>query len=151
MTNETSKKLTVATIGQKLIEFGCRDDQTAEYVGEQVYDIIDATYNDASLADYISEQAYSIALLAKSEENDQIEHDEYNELQRLSESISSALKASNDRMERYFEDDSEFVEDYITIIIDGRIHRFLLGGPQTEALYRFIQHICDENLYADIK
>jgi hypothetical protein len=151
MTNETSKKMTVATIGQKLIEYSCSSNQTAEYVGEQVYDIVDAIYNDLPLATYISEQAYSIALFAKSEENIQIEHDEYTELTRLAESISSALEASNDRMERYFEDDTEYTEDLFTIIVGGRIHRFLLGGPQTEALYRFIQHICDENLYPDIK
>ena len=151
MMKQTKKKLAVGTIGQKLIEYGCSDNQTAEYVKEQTYDIIDSISGDSSLADFISEQTYSIALLAKSEENDTIEYDEEQQLKLLAESIESALEAENDKFEQTVDDDSEFDQGYFSIIIDGRIHRFMIGGPQTEALYRFIQHICDENLYPDIK
>lgn len=151
MMKETKQKLTVATIGQKLIEYGCSDNQTAEYVKEQTYDIIDSISGDSSLADFISEQTYSIALLAKSEENDTIEYDEEQQLKLLAESIHSALEAENDKFEQTVDDDSDFDQGYFSIIIAGRIHRFMIGGPQTAALHKFIDHICAENLYPDIK
>ena len=37
--------------------------------------------------------------------------------------------------------------DQLTIIVNGIEHAFILGGPQTAAICKFIEQISDENLY----
>ena len=74
--------------------------------------------------------------------------DSYNEaaaLQQLLEALNDALDANNERFERNA--DSAYYEQF-TVTVGGVQTAFVLGGPQTQALCEFIQHIADENFYA---
>lgn len=63
-------------------------------------------------------------------------------LQQLLEATHYAVTSLNDAFdagqERY---------DELTITVAGIQTAFILGGPQAEAIYRFVEQIADENLY----
>lgn len=65
-------------------------------------------------------------------------------LQFLLRAAHNALEADLDRNEK----NNDFTIDQFTISVGGVTCAFLLGGPQVEALYRFAEHICAENLYS---
>lgn len=68
-------------------------------------------------------------------------------LQRLLVHIDRALVNDINRTDK-----GDYTIDQFTISINGVSCAFLVGGPQVEALYAFIQRICEENLYVlDIK
>lgn len=63
----------------------------------------------------------------------------------LYENTDKALILQNWQMD----DDPNFDNyDHIQIIVNGVVHDFILGGPQTAGINKFIEQICDENLYA---
>ena len=62
----------------------------------------------------------------------------------LAINLDDALIKSN---ERYENDEDDVDYNFITIIVNGVAHRFMLGGPQAEGLYHFMENICDENGY----
>ena len=70
---------------------------------------------------------------------------EYNEaaaLQQLLQALHSALDTQNKK----FESDSEDLDQF-TITVGGVQTAFYLGGPQSEAIYKFVQHVANENFY----
>lgn len=70
----------------------------------------------------------------------------YNEaeaLQQLLRAAHEAIVADNDRIES----NADYSLDQFTITIAGVQTAFHLGGPQLEALYRFVQHVATENFY----
>lgn len=72
-------------------------------------------------------------------------HDDYSEcaaLQDLLQATCRELDRGCKRLEVGSYDYSNF-----TINIGGKSIAFNLGGPQAEALFRFISHIADENAY----
>lgn len=144
--NNLNKSI-VASIGQILLEFGCSEDQTADYVAERVETLMSLVNKDEAFNEYIAEQVKSIALVASDEKSLLSHPDEYDELKKLDESIEVALNEQNTLFEN---SPSDFEEEYFTIIVGDRIHQFLLGGPQTAALSKFISHICYENMYPEI-
>lgn len=144
MKNNLSK-LTVALIARDLLEYSCSD-MTADDLELKVSDLMSGFSTDESFNKYIAETIKSVAMISETVDESLSEPDEHDELVKLNESIDLDLTELNDLDEAGL---SEF--RYFTIIIGGRIHRFLVGGPQTEALNRFIKHICSENFYPDIK
>lgn len=66
-------------------------------------------------------------------------------LQDLLRCINEEMSAQNYRQQ--FDDLTDEYSEF-TISVAGRSVAFLLGRPQFEALYRFIEHIAAENLYA---
>ena len=72
-------------------------------------------------------------------------HDDYSEclaLQDLLQATCRELEAGVARLEA-----GKIEYSHFTICINGKHIEFSLGGPQAEALFRFIQHIADENAY----
>lgn len=71
----------------------------------------------------------------------------YNEafaLQRLLVHIDEAMA----RQLPLLDDDSAKIDtEQFTITVNGCSVAFYLGGPQTDALYSFVKHIADENMY----
>ena len=73
---------------------------------------------------------------------------QYNEaeaLQQLLAAVNNALDAQNKRFEQQPDD---YIDEEFTITVNGIQTAFILGGPQSQALFEFIQHIADENFYA---
>lgn len=81
----------------------------------------------------------------------------YNEAEALQQ-LLRAVKQSSEEMNRQYEAADE-AEDFgksealvcdfqFTITVGGTQTAFMLGGPQQEALYKFIQHIAAENFYS---
>lgn len=66
-------------------------------------------------------------------------------LQDLLKCVNTALDERNYRFEI---DPQNAVDDQFIITVGGRSIAFYLGGPQTEALFRFVEHIAGENLYS---
>ena len=58
--------------------------------------------------------------------------------------INSEAEEQNYRLEF---DETADVYSQFTITVAGRSIAFLAGGPQIEALYKFVEHIAEENLY----
>ncbi len=74
---------------------------------------------------------------------------EYSEelaIEALATNLEVAAEAENARFENN-EEANCFTYDQITITVNGVAHGFYLGGPQMAAMYCFMQHICEENLY----
>ena len=71
--------------------------------------------------------------------------DEEQMLNELNSNVLEALNRSNMICEAGV-DDSDV--NFITIIVNGVAHRFLLGGPQVAGLDMFIEQLCIENGYA---
>lgn len=69
----------------------------------------------------------------------------YNEAYALQELLCMTDLAMEDDLDRMEEDN--FTGDHFTICVNGKSIDFMLGGPQVDALYAFIHHICGENLY----
>lgn len=69
----------------------------------------------------------------------------YSEARALQELMFALDVAIDEDLERMEEDN--FIGDHFTICLGGKAIDFWLGGPQADALYAFIYHICDENLY----
>ena len=65
-------------------------------------------------------------------------------LQDLLRCVNTALDEQNYRFEL---DSQNAVDEQFTITVGGRSIAFYLGGPQSEALFRFVEHIANENLY----
>lgn len=63
-------------------------------------------------------------------------------LQQLLDNANEALAAECEALENNTDAELDF-----TITINGVQTAFYCGGPQIEALFRFVQHIADENLY----
>jgi len=59
--------------------------------------------------------------------------------------VNSALEEQNYRFEI---DSQNYADSQFTITVQGRSIAFLLGGPQTTALCKFVEHIASENFYA---
>ena len=73
-------------------------------------------------------------------------HQNYKEsaaLQNLLEALSTALKDAND----YFDETDEWLDTDITITVGGISTAFYLGGPQTQAICKFVESIAEENGY----
>lgn len=141
MKNNLSK-LTVALIARDLLEYSCSD-MTADDLEARISDLMSGFSADESFNKYIAETIKSVAMISETVDEDLSEPDEHDELVKLNESINVEVAELNEA------DIHE--HKYFTIIIGGRIHRFLVGGPQIAALSTFIDHICDENFYSDIK
>lgn len=71
--------------------------------------------------------------------------DEEQMLNELDANILEALDRANEAFEAGIDDTDT---NFITIIVNGIAHRFLLGGPQVAGLNMFIEQICIENGYA---
>ena len=71
----------------------------------------------------------------------------YSEPDALQVLIRSAHAAMEDDLERT-EKSQDFTTDQFTISVGGVTCAFYLGGPQVEALYAFVDHICGENMYS---
>lgn len=63
-------------------------------------------------------------------------------LQQLLQSVHTAMTNQNDA----YDAGEEYLDEF-TITVAGVQTAFIMGGPQAEALYRFIEHIAAENLY----
>lgn len=65
-------------------------------------------------------------------------------LQTLLVALNVAMDEDMDRMDH----EQDYVCDQFTITVGGKAIAFILGAPQIEGLYRFVQNIADENLYS---
>lgn len=70
------------------------------------------------------------------------DYDEAAALQHLMRTIEAACDDSLERMQQHEDFTGQF-----TINILGQSIAFYLGGPQTDALYAFIEHIAAENFH----
>jgi hypothetical protein len=65
------------------------------------------------------------------------------EIGALHEQIVNVLDFMEDK-----HDDLETMHiDQIQIIVNKQVFTFIFGGPQVEALFKFMTNICDENGY----
>lgn len=71
----------------------------------------------------------------------------YNEAEALQQLLRAANDTLDAEVERLDTNADDALIDQFTITIGGVQTAFFLGGPQIEALYRFIKHIADENFY----
>ena len=81
--------------------------------------------------------------------NSNVNNKKYSEaaaLQQLLESLDKALEVMNSDFEQ--SNDYDYLNEQITITIGGISTAFLLGGPQAQAIYVFVQHIAEENGYS---
>lgn len=65
-------------------------------------------------------------------------------LQTLLVALNVAMADDIDRMDH----EQDYVGDQFTITVGGKAIAFILGAPQIEGLYRFVQNIADENFYS---
>ena len=72
----------------------------------------------------------------------------YSESAALTDLLKCVNTALDERNYRFELDSQNFVDEQFTITVGGRSIAFYLGGPQAEALYRFVEHIAAENLYS---
>ena len=76
----------------------------------------------------------------------------YNEAKALQQLLNATLDAAefqNDANDRELADKecNDWTDLEFTITVNGIQTAFMLGGPQQEALYAFINHIANENAY----
>jgi len=79
-----------------------------------------------------------------------VAHNNYNEaaaLQQLLEATDATLHEWNEMAEEALQRKEDFDVAEFTITVGGVQTAFILGGPQVEALYRFVKHIAAENMY----
>lgn len=65
-------------------------------------------------------------------------------LQTLLVALNVAMGGDIERMEH----EQNYTGDQFVIIVGGKAIAFILGAPQVEGLYKFVQSIADENFYA---
>jgi hypothetical protein len=65
------------------------------------------------------------------------------------EMLDSLLKAINKEIDEqsWMLENQDDCYNTFTIVVGSTASQFLVGGPQVNALYNFIQHIADENGY----
>jgi len=74
------------------------------------------------------------------------QHQNYREsaaLQTLLEALSAALEDSNN----HFDETGDWLDPTITITVGGISTAFYLGGPQAQAICKFVESIAEENGY----
>lgn len=87
----------------------------------------------------------NIKEIYKTKQYKEVYREDYSEayaLDTLLHESTALLVEDNNRFEAGLEDKGRF-----TICVNGKAIEFMLGGPQYAALYEFICHIADENLY----
>lgn len=136
----TNDKITAA-IGTLLID-AAFDKIAPDAVADLVYEqLISAGIDDAD-AEQSADAAQQLAgYIDPPDENQSDDYcDEAAELKQLNNSINEAVKLECSRQEA-----GNYCDSWFTIIINGRCHRFLVGGPQIAALSYFVEHLADEN------
>lgn len=69
--------------------------------------------------------------------------DEEQQLRQLVQNIKDGLQKTIELDKTT--DGSVFLP--IEIIVDGKSTTFILGGPQADGLFKFVEHVADENWY----
>lgn len=75
-------------------------------------------------------------------------YDEASALQQLLRATITATTLQAERFENADDDTYGLDDEQFTITIAGVQTAFMLGGPQTQALFEFIESISAENFYA---
>lgn len=99
---------------------------------------------DYTLADAIADFECSIDI-DKLQEIIVDDYSEYDQLVALRADIYAALDKDDKQQETVSLE--EYKVPRFAIVIDGKSHEFILGGPQAEGLELFIKNIAGENLY----
>lgn len=76
-----------------------------------------------------------------------IKNEQYNEAGALQQLLQSLHKATAEQNARFDSADSDCEFSQFTITVDNVQTAFILGAPQFEALYTFVQVIAAENFY----